>query len=79
MVSKRGMFLFLCFKMRNIDIKDVFSNGHGSLIGHQCIIFIESVQKGVRRSRRATLLRRCYLQVGPLAGEQSRKHFPTLM
>ena len=24
-----------------------FSNGHGSLIGYQCIIFMESVQKGV--------------------------------
>lgn len=44
--QERDVFVSV-FKMRNIDIKDVFSNGHGSLIGHQCIIFIESVQKGV--------------------------------
>lgn len=44
--QERDVFVSV-FKMRNIDIKDVFSNGHGSLVGNQCIIFIESVQKGV--------------------------------
>lgn len=40
--QERDVFVSV-FKMGNIDIKDVFANRHGSLIGYQCIIFMESV------------------------------------
>lgn len=33
--QERDVFVSV-FKMGNIGIKDVFSNGHGSLIGYQC-------------------------------------------
>ena len=55
-----------------------FSNGHGSLIGYQCIIFMESVQKGVSVADLSPLsLEGATCKLDRWLGNLSGKHFPT--